>query len=1101
MPDEPLKTDQKEKVETLSDNYFKKVNSEFEKAMKNGEVMDTKGKIDEIKNRNEKSFIGKVFDAIKDPAEAMKWLGATFMASMAGSWIGEIFGAKKYLNDLKEGIMGRFRIKKKEKGAEGEKNENYGEMAPLKEAIPNFIHDIDTALLPLKRVAATNKEVLAALAAYYAITHPGQIAKAAFFSKDIVIGLAKLPFVMVRGFPLTSLFAVIAILMNRDKIQHLADIQIPKDTKNLKQYIKAHVAEAAEWCESVDVPNIPDAQVEIAADLLTGAKSISEYSGSIEEMIKNLLSKGAESVLLTPEKLIKQKNEKGLQVFKLDLEFLKSKSEDPVLQKKYEELIRRVLAVRKEILEGRSLSSTHITHLQFAAAEIDIQIFADDGYILWQKTKDGVVTEGPKHFTLDPGLKASEALQKAKRFTVSDEDTLEAVGKVPEMFLTELKLRAGEVFDGCKSIDEADSALSKAIQGGWQLAVVGTEVVLVGATEKYALGPYKLFKNIFKKATGDFSLTECLVDYAEGILPVIFLTIASSTVRLKFNELGFKNVILRSAAYPFTGTFATLRTTAKHVVVPLYEGKFREILSNPKNQLTSSARETLARYQTKYNRWFGSVDIANKRSNIASLEEALRNLYKALDYKTSLDPHLKEVRRVLDEGGIRGIEINNTEEGARKAIEEIKKRIGDQKNAIQRIAEEEMKKKNAPAEQKKGEQELSERKSKLEQEKARIREEYKGRKNAGEMERKIKEVDLEIQKVEEFYRRQAPPHPNAPEIKPGKAKKIGKGIGAALLGIGMAFGLGKGVQWIKEKISPDNETLDLEKIRESGEAKRKDEERKSEAEKMKSDPDFKKHVLERTQKTMEGVLGEMKQVDERYADLENYLKYENLKDRSEAELIKRVDEETEKHHKNIEHAKKIVADQREDIEIFCREYPDQFREKEKDVGKYISLGYDKKLLRPYIKYASASDFKTSVYDHADSVRRMEGKAPSVGDEVKNLALYAAPGIGTYMDGRDAVRALRRGQWGAAAWSGLMAVVGGVSDVLLVTGVGTAAGAAIRVGRGAVIAAKAAKASQVILKATKLERVGAHTGKVVLGSMGFDVGRSLFSPKFSDTYVF
>lgn len=89
--------------EKISDNYFEQVNTEFQKEVLKGNIGPEA--IEEIKNRNEATFMEKVVDAIKNPGEAYKWLKTAVITSLAGSWLGDIFGVSDALKKAKEKVM------------------------------------------------------------------------------------------------------------------------------------------------------------------------------------------------------------------------------------------------------------------------------------------------------------------------------------------------------------------------------------------------------------------------------------------------------------------------------------------------------------------------------------------------------------------------------------------------------------------------------------------------------------------------------------------------------------------------------------------------------------------------------------------------------------------------------------------------------------------------------------------------------------------------------------------------------------------------------------------------------------------------------------
>lgn len=87
----------------ISDNYFEQVNYEFQQSIKTLEIDENT--IDEIAKRNEKDIFDTIWDAIKKPDEALKWLKINILALFADSWLEDIFGLKEQLNKKKEAVI------------------------------------------------------------------------------------------------------------------------------------------------------------------------------------------------------------------------------------------------------------------------------------------------------------------------------------------------------------------------------------------------------------------------------------------------------------------------------------------------------------------------------------------------------------------------------------------------------------------------------------------------------------------------------------------------------------------------------------------------------------------------------------------------------------------------------------------------------------------------------------------------------------------------------------------------------------------------------------------------------------------------------------
>lgn len=87
------------------DNYFERVNTEYEKALASGEVLKNKEILKDIAEKNKEGFFSKVMDALKNPKEAYKWLKYVTISSLAGTWLGEKLGLKKIHEKMRAEIL------------------------------------------------------------------------------------------------------------------------------------------------------------------------------------------------------------------------------------------------------------------------------------------------------------------------------------------------------------------------------------------------------------------------------------------------------------------------------------------------------------------------------------------------------------------------------------------------------------------------------------------------------------------------------------------------------------------------------------------------------------------------------------------------------------------------------------------------------------------------------------------------------------------------------------------------------------------------------------------------------------------------------------
>jgi hypothetical protein len=336
--------------------------------------------------------------------------------------------------------------------------------------------------------------------------------------------------------------------------------------------------------------------------------------------------------------------------------------------------------------------------------------------------------------------------------------------------------------------------------------------------------------------------------------------------------------------------------------------------------------------------------------------------------------------------------------------------------------------------------------------------------------------------------------------------RLGRGLGAAILGLAVGIGAAKGIEWLKG----ENEVLDLEAIYRA-ESKEEKEEREEVRKRFEEEPELNQNIMLQIQDHLRSVRDEY---NEFFLSIFNPQKLKNM---PESELIRLVNEFLPKHAEKMERLKKFLTVNREAIVAFYKTHPDVEERNivKKEEINLFAIGYDEDSQRPYLKYASEADFKEAVYEKVDAYRKyidklIEGKQPSTFDHAWDIGTYVCPIVGTYRDGHDTYNAIRRGDWETAAWSGAWTVIGGVADVLLVSGIGSAAGAGLRgirgtvgVTRGAVKGAEVAKETSKLLKAIEAikEFNKLHYGKVAVGAMGADLGRHLVKPELNEKYEF
>lgn len=358
------------------------------------------------------------------------------------------------------------------------------------------------------------------------------------------------------------------------------------------------------------------------------------------------------------------------------------------------------------------------------------------------------------------------------------------------------------------------------------------------------------------------------------------------------------------------------------------------------------------------------------------------------------------------------------------------------------------------------------------------------------------------------------PHLEAKVKTHGTIKRIGKGVlgfAAALLAM---YGISKGIEWFHS----EERGFDFE----SAETSSSPEEKKAHEEsqkKMKDNPEYHEQILKQIEFYFAAIEKDYMPLNELLGDPKK------LNETSDDQLKKLVDEASGKHKANIEKLKNFVAANKEAILLYYERLPKAKEGKDRSLGQFFSIGFDEDDNRPYLKYADESDLRQTYYEIVDIYRAhieqlLKGEPLTGWDTAVHAGSYAVPVYGTYLDGRDAVRAIGRGEWTTAAKSGGWCVLGAVSDVLMVAGIvsfGTttvAGGAmkALRVGgagakgvvageRALAVLAKIEKGMQVLRESKKLATAAKYSHMAMTAGIAIDVGRQVFIAPKSQTYYF
>ena len=1166
--------DKIENQETLDGNYFTQVNDEYDRLMLEGELDGNE--VDEISDRvseeSDKNIFEKFIDAVKAPQEAMEWfVKSSFLGKMlADSWIGEIFGLKKKVDEAKEsvieaitnpvniitGILGGAAFMKvfekvmpgfdkakllskapsglllgglkrlgtiglvaaglltlltlfrenpekaqsmpedsdekknwilgflEEQGwddeaeavaaffvgektadnwfdGEEEVSEDQDQKVELKEGevtlgekLQGFENQISILREEVAVFLEKNKEWLSVVAAT-------SVASLTLFSSGgkltakALLGMAKLP---IKS-PIITMFLSAGVLFAY-KEAHASTTPVPEDNAEFAKFIKDTVVQSPEWKEFQDLTQVEDATIDASVQYITGEKNLDDLKDSTLDLLESLKHGALDYALLTPNEVVLSQNIRAVNAFVGSISVLSKKD------KKFEPFYKEVQKFEKNLRKDGKIDDVDVLRLQNEAKKHGISIFEKDGIIYWAQI-DGSGVIQPQVLCLSSKLKIDEAAKIAETLVIDPTATLGFLeaGSIP---LRQLRLLGGSLFEKVETEQDAAKVIEMRLKDGWDLMFVGGQLVFAGASERYVLGPLKFWENTISLITSDenFSVTEFAVDYMSGIMPVMVIGLtskfAADAVRLRnpFKAGDNLKFIGKTMAFPITGTLSVIDFTAKYIAAPLIQKDtgIKDVLENPKNQITSTFKETYYRYkgigESVVGR-YASTKLSERSlytKNIADLNEALNHLYKLQKSPKMEELHANHARELLEKVGAEGI------------LEKLKgNRIGHANvNEVISYVKEEIKK---------NELELKA----LTPEKAETKAGQKSESTSAATEEK----GLRAQKGQDSF-----------------IGKTRRGIVGFAIGVAGALGLHGVVESMKGKEA----IVDLKKLEEKSQAS-------SSAEKESVSKKTEAVEKESSQKTIQQIESELLKVDNAYAPVAELFDPKKLNALSEDQLIKKVDDFLPVHEKNIDHLKTFLEKNRNAIDTFYKENPDQ-QNAIFEVNQFIAIKYDPDLKRPVLEYADKSDLKSSIYQATDYMRNnmedlLAGKNPSLLSQAGDVAKYMTPGLGTYLDGKAAVNAFRRGDWSEAAWSSAWTVVGGVADALLIIPlVGQGASLAIRGGRGAAVAGRVAmKAVGAARRVKGFKTATKHIGKVTVGMMGSDIARAFMNVSRTSSYAF
>lgn len=524
-------------------------------------------------------------------------------------------------------------------------NEKYGEMVPIGEKIPQFYEGFKSFLLDVQITVNKNKELAKALGALGTgalfVTPQGR-----FVGRNILallktpLGAAK----FVGGLSLPAMILVAGLLYSGKS--QAEEIRVPKDNDQFKKFIKDKLADSGDaMADQAETLGIDEAAVDSTFSYILGEKSLQDLQMDAGKLLSASVSYSAEKLTLTPEELIFNQNKKGFENLRLELQ-------KQGMEKL--ELYNLFVSFQRKYEVMKQFPQNEFQKLCDEAGKSGIKIKSVDGVFQWmQVNADGVIQKGPFSLCIDPKLSVNDAKEKAERFIVefSSDAGVAEIGHIP---LDQLRLLGGGIFKEVKDENEARGILETMMRAGGQILLVGNQLYFEGVAERFVLGPFDMFKNIFKAFSGDFSATECAVDYADGILPVVAFgltqNLVSSAWHLKnpFAKGEILKVVGKSIVYPISGAYSVGKFSWKHILEPLLERDYDKILKDPANMVQAGFKENLFKLKERVN--VAKSSVLNPLANHAE-KEALKLVSQEQREVSNIQNLIKQALEAKEKSG------------------------------------------------------------------------------------------------------------------------------------------------------------------------------------------------------------------------------------------------------------------------------------------------------------------------------------------------------------------------------------------------------------------------------------------------------------------
>ncbi|MFH0776455.1 MAG: hypothetical protein V1936_02480, partial [Patescibacteria group bacterium] len=875
------------------------------------------------------------------------------------------------------------------------------------------------------------------------------------------------------------------------------------------------------------------------AEILTGTKRLSQIIPPTNELISGMAEEIAKMAELTPEKKIRESNLTGLSSF-----------EEKIIQlgggQPSSENLSALSAIKALVVKikaGEKIDLKEMENLRVVLKPLKIDLKTEDGRIIASyHDENGFVRF--RSICIDPASSEKEQFEAAKRFSVEKDDVYQAGGKIIEVPVDQLRLALGALREDVTTVKQGREVIERKLKEGWYITAVGGILSLIGkAGEKYILGGWDMiwYSNLLPGGK-EFSCVEMAYEYAEGILPIMIVGTASAIARGDWRAFYPNRILFRTAFYPIVGA----KKIASHILRPISDGNPKAIFTNPKIEFTSAFGEFIHANKARFSwilRFYNpglSRSISAIHREIRDLEHAKKLLAQANGSfgrkRESLLNQVWEleklrVRDIVLGGKITLAEFGKNHQNIEDGIQKLEEIIKEKKAEIARIrgkspgvtpraetnpnppensnvinlAERRRQKETTHAAEAAAENARAldgEILTKVKESNAKIRELLKKAIAEG---RSVRDPELRVQirniakeklaTITPLYARRAELVKDLPEEilrkfklhtpevhigVPGhpRLKKFGKGLFGIAATMAAMYGMGELVAWASE----EGEQLVVDDL-------------------TKGD---KRETVGENKESMRAVINYFGTVNQEYDELFAEFSPENLKKWDEVTVRQKIEVAAARHKKNLDEILEFVKINQAAIREFYKNFQDKM--KQKIIGRIFTLKFENE--KVVLDYATENDFRSQLYEKIDYAKKnlddlLAGHAPSSWTEIGNAAMYMIPVYGTYRDATDAWKHFERGNLKDGMISGAWAVVGGVSDVLLIFGVGAGLRAATTAARVAKIArvGEVARVGGEVTQVGKLARVGeiARTlgsAKVQLGMSGADLIRPLFVPKLS-----